>query len=107
MALLRGPKLGSGFPRLMSKAEARQRIEAIWRMGPAELAAAAAECGRLCVITGALQREFGVPLILARLLARKHPVQEYTFSTPHSPRRSERRRAPRCGRRLTLLLVRD
>ena len=50
-------------------------------MGPAELAAAAAECGRLCVITGALQREFGVPLILARLLARKHPVQEYTSFT--------------------------
>ena len=29
MALLRGPKLRSGFPRLMSKAEARQRIEAM------------------------------------------------------------------------------
>lgn len=76
------------------------------RMGPAELAAAAAKCGRLCAITGALQREFGVPLILARLLARKHPVQEYTSFTEEE-RAESRRRVPRCGRRLTLLLVRD
>ena len=58
----------------MTAAEARQRIEG---MAPAERADAAAEMGRLCVTTGALQREFGVPLILGRLLARKLTVHEY------------------------------
>jgi AraC-like DNA-binding protein len=66
MAWLRGPKLGRGFPRNMPRAEARQRLEA---MGSAELAVTASEMGRLCATTAALQRTFGVPLILGRLLA--------------------------------------
>ena len=84
MFLLRGPKLGSGWPRLMSRLEARELIAA---MSPTELAACASTAGRRVATTCALQREFSVSLIEARLLATEHTIETFAALTPEERKR--------------------
>ena len=74
MAWHRGPKLGVGHPREMSKEAARALVSAL---SPEELADTARQQGILIWLIGRLQCEFKETLTHARLLARALTLEQY------------------------------